>query len=80
MTLGVIFFALYYTLVNCMTYKDAISPSTICDKNKKLCYCPYFSSAVTTSCFLHISKKYMYVYTDLFSQYMRHCKAESLPP
>jgi hypothetical protein len=31
MTLGVIFFALYDTLVYYIIYKDAIVPSTICD-------------------------------------------------
>jgi hypothetical protein len=30
------FFALYDTLVYYMTYKDAITPSTLCDKNKKI--------------------------------------------
>jgi hypothetical protein len=36
MTLGVNFFALYDTLVYYMTYKDAIAPSTIYDKNKEI--------------------------------------------
>jgi hypothetical protein len=36
MTLGVIFFALYDTLVHYMTYKDAIAPSTIYAKIKEI--------------------------------------------
>jgi hypothetical protein len=49
-----------------MTYKDAIAPSAICAKNKKMCYCPYFLSVVTASSIRHISEKYMYIFTYLF--------------
>jgi hypothetical protein len=59
-----------------MTYKDAISSSIICDKKSAIA--PTFFRG---DCIMHAAyqrKIHVRLHRSFLSQYMRHCKAESL--